>query len=64
MNLKRVLGGILSIGGVIALIYAAMLAFNTGGGVRDMKSLAIFGILGLIFFFAGISLVRTTKDES
>ncbi|CAN5576401.1 hypothetical protein BH10BAC5_BH10BAC5_13940 [soil metagenome] len=64
MNLKRVFGGILSVAGIISLIYTAMLAFNTGGGERDIKLLAIFGILGLIFFFTGISLVRTTKDES
>lgn len=64
MNLKRVFGGLLTLCGIIGLIYAAMLAFNTGGGVRDIKMLAIFGILGLIFFFAGIGLVKATKDES
>jgi hypothetical protein len=37
---------------------------NTMGGLRDIKALFIYGILGLIFFGSGISLVRTTKDES
>jgi hypothetical protein len=37
---------------------------NTSGGTYEIKSLAVFGILGLIFFIYGISLVRNTKDES
>jgi hypothetical protein len=37
---------------------------SNSGGTRDTKSLIIFGILGLIFFVAGISLIRTTKDEA
>ena len=64
MNVKRVFGGLLTLAGIIGLIYAAMLVFNTAGGVRDIKSISIFGILGLIFFFAGISLIKGTKDES
>jgi len=44
------------------LIYAAVLFVN--GGADNTKALIIYGILGLLFFFAGISLVRTTKDES
>jgi len=28
------------------------------------KSLLVFGLLGLGFFIAGISLIRTTKDEA
>ena len=64
MNIKRIFGAILTVLGIAGLIYTAVIFANTGGGARDIKSLAIFGILGLIFFFAGISLVRTTKDES
>jgi hypothetical protein len=37
---------------------------NTSGGTRDIKALIIYGVLGIVFFAAGISLVRTTKDES
>jgi hypothetical protein len=37
---------------------------NAGGGMQDVKALSIYGILGLIFFIAGISLVRATRDES
>ena len=64
MNLKRIFGALLTILGICGLIYAAVLFVNTSGGTRDTKALAIYGILGLVFFIAGISLVRTTKDES
>lgn len=64
MNLKRVFGGLLTVLGIGGLIYAAVLFVNSSGGTRDIKTLAIYGVLGFIFFIAGISLVRTTKDES
>lgn len=64
MNIKRIFGAILTILGIVGLIYAAMLFSKTSGGTRDIKSLTIFGILGLLFFISGLSLVRTTKDES
>ena len=64
MNLKRIFGALLTILGIGGLIYAAVLFVNNSGGTRDIKALVIYGILGLIFFIAGISLIRTTKDES
>jgi uncharacterized membrane protein len=64
MNLKRIFGAILTILGIGSLIYAAVLFVNNSSGIRDIKSLVIYGILGLIFFIAGISLIRTTKDEA
>jgi uncharacterized membrane protein len=64
MNLKRTFGFILTLLGIIGLIYAAYTFMNTSGGTYQIKSLAVFGILGLIFFIYGISLVRNTKDES
>lgn len=64
MNLKRIFGALLTILGIAGLIYAAVLFVNSTGGTRNIKSLAIYGILGIIFFISGISLVRTTKDES
>jgi hypothetical protein len=64
MNLKRIFGALLTILGTGGLIYAAVLFVTSAGGTRDIKSLVIFGVLGLIFFIAGISLVRTTKDEA
>ena len=64
MNLKRIFGAILTLLGIGALIYAAQMFFYATGTERDIKSLIIYGVLGLIFFASGISLVKTTKDES
>lgn len=64
MNIKRLFGGLLTILGIIGLIYTAVVFANTSGSERDVKSLIIYGILGVVFFMAGIGLVKTTKDES
>jgi hypothetical protein len=64
MNLKRIFGALLTALGIGGLIYTAVLFAETSGDMTDVKSLIIYGILGVIFFFSGISLVRTTKDES
>ena len=64
MNLKRTFGGILTLAGIIGLIYGAVLFMNTGGAQRDIRGIIIFGLLGIVFFVTGISLIRTTKDES
>ncbi len=64
MNLKRIFGALLTVLGIGSLIYAAVLFVNSPDGTQNIKALVIYGILGLIFFIAGISLVRTTKDEA
>ncbi len=64
MNIKRIFGAILTILGIVGLIYTASLFLGTEGSNRDVKILIIYGVLGLLFFVTGISLVRTTKDES
>ncbi|MFD2520201.1 hypothetical protein ACFSR2_04850 [Emticicia soli] len=64
MNLKRVFGSVLTILGIIGLIYSAMLFVNTSGGAKNIKALIIYGIIGFIFFLSGINLIRTTKDEA
>ena len=64
MNIKRIFGSILTILGIVSLLYAAYMFMNTSGGVQDIKALSIYGVLGMIFFIAGISLVRNTKDEA
>ncbi|MDB5123807.1 MAG: hypothetical protein JWP94_1936 [Mucilaginibacter sp.] len=61
MNLKRVFGAILTILGIIGLIYTGFGVINHSG---DITVLVVVGILAIIFFFTGISLVRTTKDEA
>jgi predicted Na+-dependent transporter len=64
MNIKRIFGAILTVLGTGGLIYAAILFVNTANESHNIKALIIYGILGLIFFIAGIGLIRTTKDES
>jgi hypothetical protein len=64
MNLKRIFGALLTALGIGGLIYTAVVFANTSGDMRDIKALIIYGVLGIIFFISGISLVRTTKDES
>ncbi len=61
MNLKRIFGALLTALGIGALIYAAIIFVN---GSDNFKALLIYGLLGLLFFLAGISLIRTTKDEA
>ena len=61
MNVKRTFGTILTVLGIIGLIY-------TGIGViqhnANYTTLIVVGIIAVIFFFTGISLVRNTKDEA
>jgi hypothetical protein len=60
---KRLLGIILSLLGVIGLIYAGISFMNGGSGTRNIKAIIFTGLLGAIFFSAGISLIRNTKDR-
>jgi hypothetical protein len=64
MNLKRLFGAILTLLGIGGLIYTAYLFSSNTVGTDDIKSLIIYGVLGILFFISGISLVKTTKDES
>jgi len=64
MNLKRLFGALLTILGIAGLIYAAVLFVNYTGSMRNTRAIIIYGVLGVVFFIAGISLVRTTKDEA
>jgi len=64
MNLKRTFGVILTVLGIAGLIYFAFLFMNAHGAERQIKALIVYGVLGAIFFFTGISLIRTTKDDA
>ncbi|TRW23408.1 hypothetical protein FMM05_14545 [Flavobacterium zepuense] len=64
MNLKRIFGAILTILGIVGLIYAAYIFANTSTQEQSVKTTAIYGIIGLIFFIAGIGLVKNTRDDS
>jgi uncharacterized membrane protein len=59
MNLKRTFGLILTILGIVGLIYAAV---GFAQGTENTRALIVYGILGLIFFLTGIGLVKNTQD--
>jgi hypothetical protein len=61
MNLKRTFGAILTVLGIIGLIYAGIGVINHNGNVT---TLLVVGIIAILFFFTGISLIRTIKDEA
>lgn len=60
MNLKRTFGAILTVLGIIGLIYAGINIINHSG---QITTLTVVGVIAILFFFTGVSLVRTTKDE-
>lgn len=64
MNVKRIFGVILILLGIIGLIYCAVVFSKSNSGEKDVKNLIIYGVLGIVFFFSGLGLIRTTKDEA
>jgi hypothetical protein len=60
MNLKRTFGAILTVLGIVGLIYTGVEVINHSGAAT---TLIVIGIIAILFFFTGISLIRTTKDE-
>lgn len=60
---KRILGIILSLLGIAGLILAGY-NFMNGSGTRNIKEIVLYGVLGAIFFFAGIGLIRNTRDRA
>lgn len=64
MNQKRTFGSILTVLGIIGIIIGALSFLGMGGlHIGKMNSIVPF-IVGLIFFFAGINLVKTTGDRA
>jgi len=59
MDLKKLFGTVLTLLGIGGLIYTATLFANDSG---TTKMLMVYGILGAIFFFAGVGLIRNTKS--
>lgn len=59
---KRIFGIILTVLGIIGLVMAAMEFANGGASNKEWRMLAVYGVLGAVFFFTGIGLIRSTKD--
>jgi uncharacterized membrane protein len=64
MNVKRLFGIILTVLGIAGLIYTAIVFMDANGGGRQVKSLIVYGLLGAIFFFTGIGLIKNTRDDA
>jgi len=60
MDLKKIFGTVLTLLGIGGLIYTAILFANESG---TTKMLMVYGILGAIFFFSGVGLVRNTSSK-
>lgn len=59
MNLKRTFGFILTVLGIIGLIYTGIQVIQRNGNTTN---LIVIGVIALLFFFSGIGLVKNTKD--
>lgn len=59
---KRIFGIILTILGMVGLIMAAMEFARNRDLSGDWRGLVVYGVLGVIFFFTGIGLIRSTRD--
>lgn len=64
MNQKRVFGAVLTVLGIVGLGAAAFMFVNGSNSNTNVKALITYGVLGFIFFFSGIGLIRTTGDNS
>ena len=61
---KRILGVVLSILGVAGLIYAGIGFVIGGASTRSVKLIVFAAVLGAVFFFSGIALVKNTQDKA
>ena len=61
---KRVMGIVLTMLGIAGLIAAAYIFMRGGDSNFTFKSVAMYGILGIVFFLAGVGLLRNTKDKA
>ncbi|MBE9584701.1 hypothetical protein IM792_09615 [Mucilaginibacter sp. JRF] len=61
MNLKRTFGTILTLLGIAGLIYTGLNIIQKSG---ETTTLIVVGIIAMIFFFTGVSLIRNTADKA
>jgi hypothetical protein len=61
IELKKFFGTVLTLLGIGGLVYAAILF---GNSAETIKQLIVYGVLGAIFFFSGIGLIKTTSKGS
>jgi len=62
---KRIFGIILTILGIAGLLMAAYnFIEKKGQNEYEVKTIVVYTLLGLLFFFGGIGLLRSTKDKA
>jgi hypothetical protein len=61
---KRTLGIILTLLGIVGLVLAGANFLKDGSNGYNIKQIVTFGILGAVFFFAGIRLIQNTRDKA
>jgi len=61
---KRTLGIILTLLGIVGLILAGVNFLKGNSNTYNVKQIVTFGILGAVFFFAGIRLIQNTRDKA
>jgi hypothetical protein len=60
---KRLMGVLLTALGVFGLLLTSFyLIHRKSSGDLSLLPVMIYGILGIVFFFAGIGLIRNSKD--
>jgi uncharacterized membrane protein len=64
MNIKRVFGTLLTVLGIAALIYAGVIFMDKSVGKTDIKTIILCAVLGSLFFFSGIKLVSSVRDDA
>lgn len=61
MDLKKTFGAILTVLGIIGLIYTGINVVNHSG---QATTEIVVGIIAVMFFFTGISLIRSTSGTA
>ena len=61
---KRILGIVLSLLGIAGLVYSGIKFVNGVSGSKSVKLVVFCAVLGAVFFFAGIGLVKNTSDKA
>jgi hypothetical protein len=61
MNLKRTFGTLLTVLGIVGILYTGYGFIRQNANWREIL---VAGVIGVVFFAAGIGLVRNTRDGS
>ncbi|KPM33118.1 Hypothetical protein I595_20 [Croceitalea dokdonensis DOKDO 023] len=60
MDIKKIFGSVLTLAGIGGLVYTAVLYGNNSDNTRAM---IVYGVLGALFFFSGVGLIRNTSKK-